>query len=738
MQETPSRRSKHNSRLDGLRKRRRRDINILKPAYPACESYRKLIGQQRSALALILATLSILAATGCEGGGGGVQRSVSVAVTPSSANIRVGDSFQFIATVSGSSNTTFTWAVNGISGGSPSLGSVSSTGTYTAPASLPSPATVTVTATSAASSSATASSTVTLINPAPPATSTSNGGGPVLNVLDSGATVNTNIDASAAINSTVAALPASGGTVYLPAGTYAVKSAATALAINRAHVNFECAPGATIQAQTGFPADYAILDIQGSATDVLVQGCVFDGNGVSGQGFQIDGGAARISIDHVETKNQTQTGGRGNLRTGGLVQITNSYFHDVPTGFYDFVGVGGTPSLKVDSNHFDRITGNPNSIASGSSGLNYFEASGNTFTNITAGTQQVLYCYGCDKVDWEHNRFNNVTGAIHCDTCGGGNISFNTATDSRGGADFFPEVGSNITLEGNESINDSGGGITLGVGSSTQGPAQLRAQINSFDSTNGFTAGSDVSLSTDSSDKQEGTGSMVATASSSFTTGVLWHNDFAGNPPSFWNPYVSLWVKPTSGALTAGQLQLCFSVNKGLSTCDLAVDIPAIPNNAWYRLITYTPGWQGAFGGNGGSNNGFNSFGVRATTGSAGLAVKFDDLDKSCEELGYVLKSSRIINSFGLCVFAGALQGGVISDNYCENPIGGNNAYVVENSAGVTFAGNKSSFSSGTSGTVHLLVDALTSASNVTASSDDTNAATMFSRTNGGEVFPGP
>jgi hypothetical protein len=93
--------------------------------------------------------------------------STSVTVSPSSANIRAGDSFPFTATVSGNSNTAVTWAVNGTAGGSTAIGTISSSGNYTAPTSIPSPNTLTITASSVASSSATASSAVTLLNPTP-------------------------------------------------------------------------------------------------------------------------------------------------------------------------------------------------------------------------------------------------------------------------------------------------------------------------------------------------------------------------------------------------------------------------------------------------------------------------------------------------------------------------------------------------------------------------------------------
>jgi hypothetical protein len=91
----------------------------------------------------------------------------SVSITPATANIRAGDAFQFTASVSGNSNTAVTWAVNGMSGGSSAIGTISSSGNYTAPSSLPSPNTLTITATSVVSGSANASSAVTLLNPTP-------------------------------------------------------------------------------------------------------------------------------------------------------------------------------------------------------------------------------------------------------------------------------------------------------------------------------------------------------------------------------------------------------------------------------------------------------------------------------------------------------------------------------------------------------------------------------------------
>jgi hypothetical protein len=52
--------------------------------------------------------------------------------------VQVGQSQQFTAGVSGTANTGVSWFVSGILGGNASLGTISSTGLYTAPASVPS------------------------------------------------------------------------------------------------------------------------------------------------------------------------------------------------------------------------------------------------------------------------------------------------------------------------------------------------------------------------------------------------------------------------------------------------------------------------------------------------------------------------------------------------------------------------------------------------------------------------
>lgn len=91
-----------------------------------------------------------------------VYTGVDVSITPTTASLITSTTEQFNSTVIGNSNQGVNWAVNGIAGGNSTVGTINSTGLYTAPNTAPSPATVTVTATSQAQSSASASAVVTI------------------------------------------------------------------------------------------------------------------------------------------------------------------------------------------------------------------------------------------------------------------------------------------------------------------------------------------------------------------------------------------------------------------------------------------------------------------------------------------------------------------------------------------------------------------------------------------------
>ncbi len=87
---------------------------------------------------------------------------ITVSVTPTSASLGAGQTKQFTA------NVAVNWTI------SPTVGSISAGGVYTAPSSIPTQQNVTVTATSQADATKTAQATVTLTPPSPPPTASAN------------------------------------------------------------------------------------------------------------------------------------------------------------------------------------------------------------------------------------------------------------------------------------------------------------------------------------------------------------------------------------------------------------------------------------------------------------------------------------------------------------------------------------------------------------------------------------
>jgi hypothetical protein len=73
---------------------------------------------------------------------------LTVTVSPTSASVVTTKTQQFTASVANASNPGVSWHVNGVAGGDAAHGTISSSGMYAAPATVPSPATVTVTAVS--------------------------------------------------------------------------------------------------------------------------------------------------------------------------------------------------------------------------------------------------------------------------------------------------------------------------------------------------------------------------------------------------------------------------------------------------------------------------------------------------------------------------------------------------------------------------------------------------------------
>ena len=103
---------------------------------------------------------------------------VTVTVSPSTASVSAGGGLQaFAATVENTSDTAVTWQVDGVTGGNSTVGTISTTGLYTAPIIVPSSTTVTVSAVSNSDMSRSGSAQVTITRKLPESSGGGSGGG---------------------------------------------------------------------------------------------------------------------------------------------------------------------------------------------------------------------------------------------------------------------------------------------------------------------------------------------------------------------------------------------------------------------------------------------------------------------------------------------------------------------------------------------------------------------------------
>ena len=96
-----------------------------------------------------------------------------ITITPRTPSVAVGKAVQFSAQITGLSNTAVTWSAGGVKGGNSTVGTITSTGLYTAAQTPPSQNPVQITATSAANSKISATTYVYLLTLGPTMTSVS-------------------------------------------------------------------------------------------------------------------------------------------------------------------------------------------------------------------------------------------------------------------------------------------------------------------------------------------------------------------------------------------------------------------------------------------------------------------------------------------------------------------------------------------------------------------------------------
>jgi uncharacterized protein (DUF1800 family) len=103
---------------------------------------------------------------------GGPPSAPQVQVTVGGAGqVRLGSTAQLTVTVTNTTNTSVTWQVNGVTGGSSAVGTISAAGLYASPAAIPATNPVTITAISVAAPTVSGSASESVWNPIPAVTS---------------------------------------------------------------------------------------------------------------------------------------------------------------------------------------------------------------------------------------------------------------------------------------------------------------------------------------------------------------------------------------------------------------------------------------------------------------------------------------------------------------------------------------------------------------------------------------
>jgi uncharacterized protein (DUF1800 family) len=214
----------------------------------------------------LLLPISLLAAVvalaGCGSGNSSPSNSPQPAVTVSGASqVRLGSTAQLSAAVTGESSQAVTWQVNGITGGSSTLGTISTTGLYTPPAALPATNPVTITAISVAAPAVSGTASEAVWNPVPAITTAAvseNYGAStgLLTIAGTGFVTGTQIQLSGvAVTTTVVSPSSLQATIPVGAGTTTV-----AVAVVNPNPGTASSPVASAQVQTSLQSASRLLD----------------------------------------------------------------------------------------------------------------------------------------------------------------------------------------------------------------------------------------------------------------------------------------------------------------------------------------------------------------------------------------------------------------------------------------------------------------------------------------------
>jgi len=427
---------------------------------------------------------SLVCALACLAFSASALASIGISVSPNFAPIHVSHTQQFSATVSGSSDAV-TWQVNGVSGGNSTVGTITSKGLYTAPASVPVGTTVTIAATLAGAEPATAIVAVQT--------------GISLYVSKTGSDANPGTYASPwktiqhAANEAIA-----GDTVYVLAGTYHES-------INLPHSGSAAAGSIVFMS---YPGQHVNVDGTGVA-------CC--GDSIQGL-FNITGDESYLIVERFEIQNYTsnnvnnEPAGIYVTGSGSYLQFLNNYVQGITetagaSGNAHGIGLYGTQvtplsNITISGNNvFGMVTGNSETITLDGNVVGFTVTGNFVHNNNNIGIDATGF-YGTGPTGHDqasngvisgntvyditslHNSAYNGLGAdgIYCDGCTNVLIERNlvfdcdlnieAASENSGHSTSYVTINNNVVYGGNVA------GISIGGYAATVGGSEYITVVN--------------------------------------------------------------------------------------------------------------------------------------------------------------------------------------------------------------------------------------------------------------------
>ncbi|HEX3044418.1 MAG TPA: Ig-like domain-containing protein [Bacillota bacterium] len=263
--------------------------------------------------------------SGCGGSGGGGTNGASVTIQPAKVTLGPGVSYQFKATVSGSTSNNVTWSVSPEGGGS-----VTATGLYTAPGAA---GTYYVKAASAADPAKNAQATVTVVS----GSLSGNNYTGTITIENTGTEGDLTVNQSASLTVTLVQQ----NCPDLPFAQFGTSDPSFPATVN-ANINDREAgdepitiTGSLTSAKMNSPQLVVLLQIKETTYNLLIGGipinCTFSGNGVSiTQPYNLLG---RSDNEHSLPANKSRITGSIQLPAEGLPGITQKITWDLQANF---------------------------------------------------------------------------------------------------------------------------------------------------------------------------------------------------------------------------------------------------------------------------------------------------------------------------------------------------------------------------------------------------------------------